>query len=269
MTEPNDNAALMEAVHAALDAGRAIMEVYRTVPEVELKADRSPLTLADKRAHETIRDRLARTPYPLLSEEGKAVAFDERRKWETYWLVDPLDGTKEFIRKNGEFTVNIALVRRGVPEGGVVYAPAKDLFYFALHGLGSFRLRAVAGAGAATGLGQLAGQADRLPVGTAERPYTVVASRSHLSDETRAFVRTLEKEHGEVSFISSGSSLKICLVAEGSADVYPRLAPTMEWDTAAGHAVARFAGKTVKRYGSDTELGYNKPDLLNPWFVVS
>ncbi len=267
----NDN---MKYLHAAIDAaigaGTAIMEVYREGTEIEYKEDKSPLTQADKRAHEHISEKLEGKPFPLLSEEGREIPFSERRSWETFWMVDPLDGTKEFIRRNGEFTVNIALVRDGSPELGVVYAPALHRFYFAERNTGSYRvsgdvLKSLAGGGAEG----LVANAEALPVQQADRPFTVVASRSHLSPETQSFVDTLKIEHGEVAFVSSGSSLKLCLVAEGRADLYPRLAPTMEWDTAAGHAVAAGAGKQVRQYDSGDPLQYNKENLLNPWFVVS
>jgi 3'(2'), 5'-bisphosphate nucleotidase len=265
----NDRQALALAIHAALDAGREIMEVYKTAPEVVLKEDRSPLTEADRRAHETIKSRLAGSPLPLLSEEGRAIPFSERKSWHDFWLVDPLDGTREFIRKNGEFTVNIARVTGGRPVAGVVYAPAKKLLYFALRGWGSFKARAIPEDFPGDGDPEaLAKHSDALPLEKTNRPFTVVASRSHLSDETKAFVDELKKSRGEVAFLSSGSSLKICLVAEGAADVYPRLAPTMEWDTAAGHAVANEAGRAVRRYETGDELVYNKENLLNPWFVV-
>jgi 3'(2'), 5'-bisphosphate nucleotidase len=267
MPDPTDYLSI--AVAAALEAGQAIMDVYRTGTEVEYKADRSPLTQADKRAHAVIREKLSGTPYPLLSEEGREIPYDERKDWRTFWLVDPLDGTKEFIKRNGEFTVNIALVRDGMPVLGVVYAPALHRFYFGAENLGSYRLNETTLAEAA-GLDaqQLLAQSVRLPRPQDKRPFTVVASRSHLSPETKAFVNTLKLEHGEVAFISSGSSLKLCLVAEGRADIYPRLAPTMEWDTAAGHAVVNGAGKRVRHYDSREPLHYNKENLLNPWFIV-
>ena len=256
---------LATARRAALEAGRAIMEIYDDPAadwQVERKADNSPLTLADRRAHAVIAAALAATPYPLLSEEGAHAPYEERRGWDTLWVVDPLDGTKEFIKRNGEFTVNIALVRQGVPVLGVVFAPAKGLLYWGGPD-GAFRAGVDAGSVEAAG-------AQRLPLDGARegRPYTVVASRSHLSPETEAFIARRRDEHGEVALRPAGSSLKICLVAEGTADVYPRLAPTMEWDTAAGDAVARAAGRGVTDVGSGAPLTYNKPDLHNPYFVV-
>lgn len=249
---------------AAIEAGQAIMEIYNDPAadwQVERKADNSPLTLADRRAHGVIARVLGQTPYPLLSEEGAHAPYGERRLWHTLWVVDPLDGTKEFIKRNGEFTVNIALVHEGTPVMGVVYAPAQGLLYWGSAG-GAFR--------ATVEPDGTCGEAQRLPLaGAGEgRPYTVVASRSHLSPETEAFIARCREQYGEVELHPAGSSLKICLVAEGTADAYPRLAPTMEWDTAAGDAVARAAGRRVADAAGGTPLAYNKPDLHNPHFVV-
>jgi len=267
---------LAAAIEAALAAGREILAVYEGPIAVELKDDRSPLTEADRRAHRTIAGVLAATGLPLVSEEGRALPAAERRSWERYWLVDPLDGTKEFVRRNGEFTVNIALMERtgeptgaaGVadPIGGVVYAPVKDLLYFAWRGGGAWRDERASAP--RTSLAARASASRRLPLALEREVYTVVASRSHTSAETEAFIRAAEREHGRVELASLGSALKICLVAEGSADVYPRFAPTMEWDTAAGHAVALEAGRTLVDPRDGAPLRYNKADLTNPWFLV-
>jgi 3'(2'), 5'-bisphosphate nucleotidase len=191
--------------------------------------------------------------------------------------VDPLDGTKEFIKKNGEFTVNIALVTKGMPILGVVYAPDRQRLYFSLQNLGTYlihdsnRIKGLAQqlASAETKLADLIAQAQKLPLAeTKQKPYTIVGSRSHATPELEQFVAAKRKEFGQVDFIPAGSSLKICLVAEGRADIYPRLGPTMEWDTAAGHAVAQSAGARIYEYESGEPLQYNKENLLNPWFVV-
>ncbi len=264
-------------IAAALAAGREILDVYGSAFSVELKDDRSPLTEADKRAHRAIVAELERTGLPVLSEEGRSIAPEERQQWQRYWLVDPLDGTKEFVKRNGEFTVNIALMERdaepagplgsAVPIGGVLYVPVKDILYFAWQGVGAYRQT-----GAATlpphSAYERAAQATRLPVSGAERPYTIVASRSHQSPETEAFIRRAEEEHGAVQLTSMGSALKICLVAEGAADVYPRYAPTMEWDTAAGHAIAYEAGHQLIDVSTNAAMRYNKYDLVNNWFIV-
>lgn len=258
---------LHTVIAAAIRAGQAIMEIYThpdTDWQVERKADNSPLTLADRRSHAVIAEALKQTPYPLLSEEGEHLPYDERRAWQTLWVVDPLDGTKEFLKRNDEFTVNIALVTDGTPVMGVIYVPATHRLYWGEVGKGAF----TAQVDAATGQ---PGPAQPLPLADADkaRPFRVVASRSHLSDETRTFIDRLKAQHGEVDTVSAGSSLKLCLVAEGKADVYPRLAPTMEWDTAAGHAIAVAAGCRVDDAETGEPLHYNKEDLHNPFFVVS
>ena len=258
------------AIRAALDAGKAIMDVY-TDPnsdfEVETKADNSPLTKADKKAHNLISVALSVTPFPILSEEGKEVPFEERSGWETLWIVDPLDGTKEFIKKNGEFTVNIALVEKGVPVLGVIYVPVRKELYFAADLLGAFRITDIDSAHQPA-VNEIQESAVRLPLFMGHQVIVVVASRSHQSEETTAFIDNLRKQGQPVTLISSGSSLKICLVADGSADIYPRFAPTMEWDTAAGHAIARAAGCEIYHIDEKTPLRYNKKDLHNPWFIV-
>lgn len=261
------NTLLEIAIQAAIEGGKKIMEVYAQDFSVFTKEDSSPLTEADRQAHESIKAILASTRLPLLSEEGKLTPFEERKNWETFWLVDPLDGTKEFIKRNGEFTVNIALIKNGTPVLGVVFVPVTGMLYFGIEGEGSFYLE-LGGVEVSLSPAEIIAQATLLPSAKGMEVYTVVASRSHNTPETEAFIDEKRKKHGEVNTISAGSSLKLCLVAEGKAQVYPRLAPTMEWDTAAGHAVAKFAGCQVYDFKSNTELQYNKENLLNPWFVV-
>ena len=266
------------AVKAALEAGEAILEIYAQDFEVEFKADESPLTAADKAAHEIIVEALEKTPYPVLSEESGTITCEERQSWTTYWLVDPLDGTKEFIKKNGEFTVNIALIENGVPTRGIVYVPVEDTLYLGLES-GAWK----AGGCSGKSLEQIMASATECNVsGAHSSPLRVVASKSHCNDETREFIADLESKYGETELVSRGSSLKLCMVAEGSADIYPRIAPTMEWDTAAADAVVRAAGGEVFIYDSSVEpsgykpgasalnpVQYNKENLLNPYFVVS
>lgn len=262
------NDLLKIAMDAALRAGGAILQIYARDFEIEIKADESPLTEADKAAHYIICDALEDTGLPVLSEESKAIPYEERREWTRYWLVDPLDGTKEFIKKNGEFTVNIALIDNGRPVMGVVYAPVLQTVYYGLseEGMASGAWRAQDCA--SQSVAEILESAVSLPQKRDSAGVTrVVASRSHCNDETKAFIDAIKTE-GPVELVSSGSSLKLCLVAEGSADVYPRIAPTMEWDTAAAHAVAAGAGATVVEYGTDDPLRYNKENLLNPYFVV-
>lgn len=263
------NIDLLTAIHAALAAGKVILEIYASADfGIETKADKSPLTLADRAANARIQELLAATPHPVLSEEGRDIPHAERRMWSTFWLVDPLDGTKEFIKRNGEFTVNIALIENGCPFLGAVYAPVLDTLYFAAKGAGAYKL-GTASAYAGRSLDEMVAASVSLPCEQTEaEAYTIVGSRSHQTPEFAAFVSGREKEHERVAVRSIGSSLKICLVAEGSADVYPRLGPTMEWDTAAGHAVAACAGCGVVRVDTEEPLTYNKPDLLNPFFIV-
>lgn len=255
--------------NVSLEAGKEILEVYAQDFNVEFKEDESPLTQADKRAHESIMKGLHTIDpsIPVLSEEGREIPYSERREWSHFWLVDPLDGTKEFVKKNGEFTVNIALIEGKYPSIGIIYAPALDVFYFGRVGEGAYKLENAS----TVKIGneeELIQKSVRLPK-IEEHPVTrVVASRSHMSEETEAFIKQLEAKYGEVDVVSSGSSLKFCLVAEGKADYYPRFAPTMEWDTGAGQAIIEAAGGKVTRYEDNERFYYNREDLLNGWFLV-
>ncbi len=257
---------LLPAINAALKAGALIAEVYGQDFAVEIKKDNSPLTLADKLSHEAITESLAHFNIPIISEEGTPVPFEERKHWKQLWMIDPLDGTKEFIRKNADFTVNIALIHAGLPVLGVIYAPVTGKLYFGTEESGSF-IAIINNHSNITDIQVLADTAERLPF-TQTSIYTIVASRLHSSSETATFIAEKTRLHSNVDLMHAGSSLKLCMVAEGQADIYPRLAPTMEWDTAAGHAVAKFAGCRVYQYESGAELAYNKENLLNPWFIV-
>jgi 3'(2'), 5'-bisphosphate nucleotidase len=247
---------IQDIVTIAKEAGDAIMQIYKQDLEVEYKQDNSPLTLADKKANVIIETGLNKLSvnFPILSEEGKEIPYEDRRHWEYFWLVDPLDGTKEFVKKNDEFTVNIALIHKDTPVLGVVYAPALDVCYWAKQDEGAFK------------------DGQKLPLKTESQrnTYKIVASRSHMSDETQAFIDAIDTDK-EKELISIGSSLKICLVAEGEADIYPRLGKTMEWDTGAAHAIACEASFSLNRYDNFvySEQLYNKNKLLNDWFVVS
>jgi len=247
------NIDLKEIKKIAMDASEEIMKIYIKDFTVAYKEDESPLTEADTKSNEIICTRLE-TLYPdipILSEENKLVPYESRRSWEYYWCIDPIDGTKEFIKKNDEFTINIALIHKDTPVLGVVYAPALKEMYSAKEGEGAYK------------------NEQRLPLEKNENlqeSMRVVASKSHLSEETQAFIDALPTK--KVEQVSKGSSLKLCMVAEGSADIYPRLAPTMEWDTAAAHAVVLEAGKKVIEYGTEKDIVYNKENLLNPWFIV-
>ena len=258
------------AVEAALNAGKIVNKVYNGADfEVEQKEDETPLTLADRKSHDIIKSHLDKTDYPQLSEEGKDISYKDRKDWEYFWLIDPLDGTKEFIKKNGEFTVNIALVHNGNPVMGVVYAPHVGDLYFGDESFGAYKIENFNGKeDTFSDLNDLMKEGTILPKSEHRKKLVVVASRSHMNDDTQTYIDKLKKKHGEVDFISKGSSLKICMIAEGKADVYPRFAPTMEWDTAAGHAVAISAGFHVTEKDEKTPLQYNKENLTNPWFIV-
>jgi 3'(2'), 5'-bisphosphate nucleotidase len=279
----------IKSIHAAIEAGNAILEVYHSSDfEVEKKADTSPLTLADRRAHEVIMNQLSPFDIPILSEEGKNIPYDERKDWETFWLVDPLDGTKEFIKKNGEFTVNIAMISGNKPVAGVVFVPDKNILYFASREIGSYRAdlsqlddlvndklgknspsEDLSDIEISESFSELVSRSANLPINKSPNQlYTIAGSRSHSTPELEAFVEEKRREHGEVEFISAGSSLKLCLVAEGRADIYPRTGPTMEWDTGAGQAIVENAGGKVLQYDTEQPLLYNKENLLNPWFVA-
>lgn len=271
---------LVTAARASIVAGLATLDVYRSEIEVEYKEDRSPLTLADRRSHDIIAGRLSATGIPVLSEEGRDIPHAQRGRWHRLWIVDPLDGTKEFVKRLGEFTINIALVEDRRPTLGAIYVPVKNVLYFGRLEDGSFRLddpAVIAALAADAGpsdaqavLKRVRAHSQKLPVDVAAHtPYIIVGSRSHATPELHAYVDRKRSELGDVSFISAGSSLKYCLVAEGRADVYPRLGPTMEWDTAAGQVIAEAAGARVVRHDTGQPLLYNKEDLLNPWHVVT
>lgn len=251
MTPSTDD--VSRAVAIAEVAGRLILRHYASGPvQAQLKADRSPLTAADTASHDFIVGALQAAPaFPALSEESAEVAYETRSRWQRYWLVDPLDGTREFLKRNGEFTVNIALVEHGVPVIGVVHAPARRLTYFAARGQGAF-------------LRERAGEPIRIPRGRRDSErLAVVVSRSHADARTSAYLATL----GEYESVTVGSSLKFCLLAEGRAQLYPRFGTTMEWDTAAGQCVLEEAGGSVRDL-EGRRLTYNKRDLRNPFFIA-
>lgn len=266
------------AIKASKEASKEILDVYHSADfETELKGDNSPLTIADKRAHQVIVKHLEETGLPILSEEGKDIPYKERKNWKQFWMVDPLDGTKEFIKRNDEFTVNIALIENEQPILGVLAVPVTGVVYYAAKGLGAFKLNK----GKVSGLkfqvqswGESKPQTLNLKPETSNpKPKTLnlkpatraVASRSHLNDETSDFIAKL----GNTEVVSAGSSLKFMLIADGKADIYPRFGPTMEWDTAAAHGILMELGYSVHKTDSTDELSYNKPNLLNPYFIAS
>ena len=255
------------AIKAAFAAGKEILRIYEGDFEVEIKEDNSPLTVADKNANEIITKHLEKTDYPILSEEGRSIPYEERKDWKYYWIVDPLDGTKEFVKRNGDFTVNIALMHNNVPIMGVIYIPVTDELYFGGESFGSFK-HGEYSKKAEEDFKELIGKQYRLPFGFNKSHYVIAASSSHLSQETIDYINELETNHGEVTKISRGSSLKICMVAEGVANEYPRFAPTMEWDIAAGHAIILGVGKEIIDHSTGIRIQYNKKNLLNNWFIV-
>jgi 3'(2'), 5'-bisphosphate nucleotidase len=277
------NRLLETALTASLEAGRKLLEIYRSDYSVSEKSDRSPITDGDLAADQAIVDILTRQApdLPILSEEQAEVPYETRRDWQAAWVIDPLDGTKEFLKENGEFTTNIAVVIEGRPVLGVVYAPAVGTIYWGTESGGAFRSSVQGEASDVDSAERLTARAQQLPImaasasprggrapGATQRRFTIAASRSHLNEETRRYISWLTASRGEPEWITAGSAVKLCLVAEGSADVYPRLGTTMEWDTAAGDAVVRAAGAEVVAYATGAPLEYNKRDLRNPWFVV-
>ena len=257
---------LITAITAALQAGKAILEIYHSGDfDIEIKGDYSPLTKADKASHNVIMSYLDKTNIPVLSEEGRDITYDERKEWNQLWIVDPIDGTKEFIKRNGEFTVNIALIENQCPLIGVIFVPVKGELYFSSKEMGAFK---VAVDLEDYDLGALLAKASKLPLQREDNTFTIVASRSHMSTETQDYLNQMRDLHGEVNLISKGSSLKLCMVAEGTANCYPRFAPTMEWDTAAGQAICEHAGFQVIDWGTKENMLYNRRELLNNWFLV-
>lgn len=260
------NELLILAIQAALDAGAEILRIYETEDfGIELKEDESPLTKADLASNAIITHHLRTTNIPILSEEGRHHPYSERKEHRQLWIVDPIDGTKEFIKRNGEFTVNIALIEDGSPILGVIFVPVLKELYFASKHTGSFKASSIEPNGQPE---IILKNATKLPLKGARTNYTVVASRSHLTSETTDFIEELKGIHGEIELISKGSSLKLCLVAEGSADCYPRFAPTMEWDIAAGHAICKYSGVEVMDLQTKQEMRYNREELRNNWFLI-
>ena len=253
MKELNEANWLKIAKNAAKKAGEKILQIYAEDFSVIYKEDKSPLTIADQQANDIIESYLLKTNIPILSEEGNLTEYKERKNWKLLWIVDPLDGTKEFVKRNGEFTVNIALVKNGNPILGVIYAPVKRWLYYGSSN-GSYR--------------EFDEKKVKLPLNNKSNSFKVVGSRSHQTPETKEYFDDIRKRKKNVEIVSMGSSIKICLVAEGSADVYPRFAPTMEWDTAAGHAIAKYAGKKLIDLKTNQEMVYNREILTNNWFIV-
>lgn len=269
--EKNETLLLRTAIRAALEAGAGIMEVERDGDfNTSFKSDDSPLTQADRVSHDIITSMLLLTGIPILSEEGKGTSYMERSQWSRLWIVDPLDGTKEFLKRNGEYTVNIALIENNRPVFGVIFTPATGALYFGGPEFGGWKIEDAYNTLAPdhdfdsmlTIATRMTSSADRF-----NRPV-IVGSRSHMNEETNAFIDSIRTKHGDVDFVSKGSSLKICLVAEGLAHIYPRMAPTMEWDIAAGDAISAAVGCLLIEHATGNPLQYNKENLVNPNFVL-
>lgn len=254
------------AIEAAIVAGIAVKTVYDSKKfDIEIKSDDSPVTRADKLSSEIIARYLHKTQIPIIDEEHCCAGFEVRKLWKNVWLVDPMDGTKEFISGNGEFTVNIGLVEHGKPDFGVIYAPVNGLLYWGSRSTGSFKAEHIF-----KWDNQVVPDAKKLQPEVNKGNLRVAASRSHLDLQTKEFIQQLEEKFGIIEFVSKGSSLKLCMIAEGETDIYPRFSRTMEWDTAAGHAIVAGTGGVLLHSGTHEELSYNKPDISNgPFFALS
>ena len=245
------------AKEAAILAGEKIMNIYNASEDIgfESKNDNSPLTIADKKSHTTIIDILSKTNINILSEESEKIEYEVRKNWDEYWLIDPLDGTKEFIKKNGEFTVNIALIKNKIPFIGVVFCPVNKVLYWNDAKKNVYKKK-------------LGGHEIKLnkrnPVNEIEKNLRIIVSRSHLNEETNNYISKLNSPQ----LISCGSSLKFLYIADNKADIYPRFGPTMEWDTAAAHSILKSLDIIVMNLEDKKELSYNKKNLLNPYFLI-
>lgn len=256
---------LSTAIQAALAAGTEILKIYDSDFQVEIKQDDSPLTIADKNANDIIVSLLEPTGIPIISEEIKELDYSERKDWTQCWIVDPLDGTKEFIKRNGEFTVNIALVQNGIPVLGVIYVPVTMTLYFTSEDFQSSKKLILESEDLP--IEEIFSRAKSISPRSESGIIKIVGSRSHLNEDTERFIGEIQKDN-EVEIVSKGSSLKFCLVAEGLAHIYPRFAPTMEWDTAAGDAICRAVGLHVIDQTSQRPMVYNRENLLNNYFLV-
>lgn len=255
------------AIKASLQAGAEILSIYTTTFTVLTKEDHSPLTQADKNANTVINALLAPTNIPIISEENTQTNFTTRKTWERCWMVDPLDGTKEFVKKNGAFTVNIALIEKGVPVMGVIYVPVTKTIYYTYKG-NAYRYSLLKNKQILSA--KILNNAQQIqPSQPHDGVYKVVVSRSHLNEKTSQYIKHMQEAGKAVEIIPVGSSVKFCYLAEGTAHLYPRFAPTMEWDTAAGQAICNAVGIQVLNPATNTPLSYNKENLYNPNFIAS
>ena len=256
------------AIHASILAGKEIMKIFEKGDfEVNHKKDSSPVTIADLNAHKTISDLLKETKLPILSEEGTHLSYNERKEWKLYWLVDPLDGTKEFVRKSNDFTVNIALIENNKPILGVIYIPVTHELFFGATEIGAFKYT-VETDEMDLDFENIQSKSKKLDGICRNENFTIAGSRSHVNEDMLAYYEEMKIKYPELEIISRGSSLKFCMLAEGKAHIAPRIGPTCEWDTGAGHAILNAAGGFVFQWDSDRELVYNKENLLNPNFLA-
>jgi 3'(2'), 5'-bisphosphate nucleotidase len=257
---------LLLSIQSAIKAGEKVMEIYESLDfEIEIKQDLSPITKADKISNQIILEYLEESKIPVLSEESKMIPYSERKNWNLLWIVDPIDGTKEFIKRNGDFTVNIALIENQIPILGVIYIPVTKELYFASKSIGSYKIKID---NFNINLNEIIRNAKKLPLKYQKKSFTFVASQTHNSKETNDFIDEISKNLESYEIVTRGSSLKLCLIAEGVANMYPRLSPTMEWDIAAGHAICLYAGFDVYCIKNSKTLKYNKENLLNNWFIA-
>ena len=263
---------IVRQLNAAVRAGAAIMKIYKgdTDYDISLKSDLTPITIADRLAHNTIKSELGETRIPILSEEGRQMRYDERCNWELFWLVDPLDGTVEFIKGNNEFTVNIALMQNNRCVSAIIFVPYHNKMYIAVRGRGAWVMNGVApDEGADYSYAQIEEKMEALPLAeAAHEHYRVAVSRSHQTEETHSHIDGLKADHPDIEIIEQGSSYKFCLLAEGTVDYYIRTTQTSEWDTAAGELILAEAGGSTLSYPEGEPLLYNKESLYNPWFVA-
>ncbi|MGZ3900102.1 MAG: 3'(2'),5'-bisphosphate nucleotidase CysQ [Bacteroidia bacterium] len=264
---------LKQAIAASLKAGEKILEIYNTEFSVEIKPDETPVTAADKAASISIINDLAGTGIPVLSEEDEHFSFEKRKGWKQLWIVDPLDGTKEFVKRNGEFTVNIALVEDHQPVIGVIYSPVFKYLYYAAQGKGAFKVNthdvlAELNRDKLPDVSAIMNKARALPLTKLPAEYTIVASRSHLSKEVNERINKAKLLQNKVNIINTGSSIKFCWVAEGLAHEYPRYGTTMEWDTASGQCIIEEAGGMVMDLSTNAPMVYNRENLKNNNFIV-
>jgi len=271
--EPNLHELLHLTILTSIKAGKHIAEIYETEFEVIVKQDYTPVTIADKEANKIIEDELLITKIPVLGEEGEHYSYAIRKNWDLLWIVDPLDGTKEFVKRNGEFTVNIGLCKNGSPILGVIYSPIFKDIYFAACGIGSFKINRHVFINnenvicTSKNIDDIIQFADKLPLQKLPETYTIVASRSHHNPELKKYIKQLELNQS-INSIYSGSSIKMCWVAEGLAHEYPRFGRTMEWDTCAGHAILDNAGGTIINTENHLPITYNKENIENPSFIA-